>query len=181
MALGTPTHSGTTTDSPGVPWDPVLGTNHPLNSSQESEDIFTNVGSQPAAGQPPQAETVHEEEDDQDLTGRDEALSDGEGEEGSLYGEGSEFGPPSTLADLIDLRHSQCRAPIQVVTTSDGAKVPSACRRSVEDCKCHAGHRISGCYRHSVGFYDRMTNVGHVFQGHGLVGTFYTQEQVKEL
>jgi hypothetical protein len=32
-----------------------------------------------------------------------------------------------------------------------------------------------------VGFYDRMTNVGHVFQGHGLVGTFYTQEQVKEL
>jgi hypothetical protein len=32
-----------------------------------------------------------------------------------------------------------------------------------------------------MGFYVRMTDVGRGFQGHGLVGTFYTQEQVKEL
>jgi hypothetical protein len=179
MALGTRTHSRTTTDSPGVPRDPVLGTNHPLGSSQESEDIFTGVGSQPTAGKPPQAETVNEGEDDQDLTDRDEALSDGEGEEGSLYGGGSEFGPP-TLADLIDLGHSQCRAPTQV-TTSEGAKVLCVCGRSVEDCKRHARHRISGCYRHSVGFYVRMTGVCRGFQGHGLVGTFYTQDHVQEL
>jgi hypothetical protein len=179
MALDTCTRSGTTTHSRGVPRDPVPGTNHPLGSSQESEDIFTDVGKQPAAGQPPQAETVNEEEDDQDLTGRDKALSDGEGEEGSLYGGRSEFGSP-TLADLIDLGHSQCRAPTQV-TTSDGAKVLCVCGRSVEDCKRHARHRISGRYRHSVGFYVRMTDVGRGFQGHGLIGTFYTQEQVKEL
>jgi hypothetical protein len=88
-----------------------------------------------------------------------------------LYGGGTEFGPP-TLADLIDLGHSQCRAPAQV-TPSDGAKVPCVCGRSVEDCKRHARHRM--------GFYVRMTDVGRGFQGHGLVGTFYTQEQVKEL
>jgi hypothetical protein len=52
------------------------------------------VGPQPWDGQPPQAETVdEEEEDDQDSTDRDEVLSEREGEDGSLYGEGSEFGP----------------------------------------------------------------------------------------
>jgi hypothetical protein len=87
MALGTHTHSGRTTNSPGVPRTPVLGTNHPLGSAQETEDIFTDVGSQPAAGQPPQVEMVNEGEDHQNLTNQDEALSNGEGEEeGTLYG-----------------------------------------------------------------------------------------------
>jgi hypothetical protein len=129
------------------------------------------------ARQPPQVETVDEEEDEHDLTNRDEALSDGEGEEGSSYGEGSEFGPPM-LANLVDLGHPQCQAPTQV-TTFNGAKEPCACRQSVEDCKCHARHHI--CYHYYVGSYVCMTDVGCGFQGHGLVGIFYTQEQVEEL
>jgi hypothetical protein len=55
-----------------------------LGSSLDSEGSFTHVGRQPAAGEPHQVETGNEEEDDQDLTDPDEALSNGEeGEEGS--------------------------------------------------------------------------------------------------
>ena len=161
--------------SPAVTREPVTGANHPLGSSPESDGSYTHVGPRPTDQRPPPVETVDEEkEDDQDLTDRDEALS--EGEDGSSYGDGSEFGPP-TLADLVDLGHPQCRAPTQV-TLSDRAKVPCVCGVSVEDCKRHAKRRISGRYRHLVGSYIRCTNVGRGFQGHGLVGTFYTPGQV---
>jgi hypothetical protein len=182
MAQVTRTRTATNTDAPAVTREPVAGNDHPLGGSPESADSFTHIGGDlPPAG-PPVVETVDEDEEekeDEDLTDRDEALSEGEGEEGSSYGGGSAFGPPA-LSDLIDLEHMQCCAPTQV-TMSDGAKVPCVCGRSVGDCKRHGKHRIAGRYRHPVGSYVRVTDVGRGFQGHGLVGTFYTPEQVEKM
>jgi hypothetical protein len=74
-----------TTESPVVTLESVTGTNHPLGGSLELEGSFAYV----LCGRPtnswisPQVQTVdEEEEDDQEWTDQDEALSEG-GKEGS--------------------------------------------------------------------------------------------------
>jgi hypothetical protein len=124
------------TKSPGAVThrEPMRGSGHLLAPKSEGSFSFTHVRNQPAAGGPPKVKTVDkDEEDDQDLTNWDEAMSEEEGEEGSSYGEGSNFGP-ATLADLIDLGHPQCWSLTQVFAW-DGAKVPCMCGWSINNCK----------------------------------------------
>jgi diadenosine tetraphosphate (Ap4A) HIT family hydrolase len=123
--------------------------------------------------------TVESDNEDGDLMNGD-TLS--EGEEGSSYGGGSQFRPP-TLATLIELGHPQCQALTQV-TATDGANVVCICGRSAGDCQQHATHHISGLWMvtlHLIGFYGSMPDEVRGFQGHGCIGTFYVQEQVEEL
>jgi hypothetical protein len=50
----------------------------------------------------------------------------------------------------------------------------------VSDCKRHSGHRLHGRYRHPVGWYKTL-NALKGFQGHGTVGTLYSEAQINAI
>jgi hypothetical protein len=122
-----------------------------------------------------ESEEGDEEEKEEGMSDRDEALSN-RGDEGSSYGGGSEFGVP-TLADLVELDELRCRVPTRI-TAFDGSKVACICGRTVGECRRHSVHRISGRYRYPVAYYVRMTDLVRGFTGNGLVGTSYSHAQV---
>ena len=95
-------------DNSAVARRPVAGNDHPLGNSPASKDSFTHV-EEPNRPMGPPVTTVESEDEGEEgkedgMSDRDEALSN-QGDEGSSYGGGSEFGVP-ILADLVELDES---------------------------------------------------------------------------
>jgi hypothetical protein len=158
----------------GTPSRIVTGVHPLLDSSPASS--FAHVPS-PVVPECVPVETVdpnESDEEDGNLTDQDAGLSDG-----SSLGDASAFGPPD-ITKLMEMGNGLCRAPTQVSST-DGAKVPCVCGKTIEECQRHATHRINGRYRYPIGFYLPMDTASRGFQGNGRVGTFYTSDQYRKL
>jgi hypothetical protein len=181
---------------------PVVNEDHPLGSAAatHSPDSFMEVqvpvGSPEGPGSGHQArppafegpETVEEHDQDDEgseaeeaeggLSDLDEALSDG----ASSYGDENPFSGSPNLQGLIRLGQEHCRMSCST-TNKDGAKIPSACGKTVVECQRHAQRRIggSGSFRFGIGSCSKVP-VARGFTGHGIAppqGVFFSDADLR--
>lgn len=184
----------TTTPDREIEGDHPVGTSSPESpapeedSPAEMEALSENPAHGPTTRSHSRSPHLNDKEDEYEetegeedpseggsLSGRDEALSEGE----SSYGDDSQFAGPPNLQGLIRLGVEHCRSPCRL-TNKDGVKTSSICGKKAKSCQRHAKARLGkDSYQYAIGSYPPVP-VTRGFPGHGLAGgPYYTDYQIQ--